>query len=200
VKRLFCLLIAVSTVATACGSDDSPPLASTGAESPTVSLTAAPVAPLVGRWEQMHVCVSLVDAIDKAGLGEVAAYEVGGEFFPNVDVKKLAKKPEVCAGAKPFRHAHYFDGYGTFGSLDQHDNQVDDGTFTIVDHTTMRIGQSTFRYRVSNGDTLTLRPVISKAARRETLAHPGKFTEAIWMVSVAYEGTTWHRVDCEGWC
>jgi hypothetical protein len=35
--------------------------------------------------------------------------------------------------------------------------------------------------------------------RNEALAKPGKFTDAVWMVSVAVPGTAWNRVDCP-WC
>ena len=53
---------------------------------------------------------------------------------------------------------------------------------------------------VTGGDTLTLEPVITRTQRRETLASRQDFTTGSWMVSVAYEGTTWKRVPCEGWC
>jgi hypothetical protein len=196
------MILLLAIVATGCTADDSASSAPTGGTSAEDSSSAstAPLPPLVGRWEQLHVCDDLVDAMDAAGLGEIAVYEVRGQFYPNFPVEQLMKKSDLCAGSKPFRHAHFFNGSGNFGSLDQHGNQVDEGAYTIVDQTTVRIGDSVFRYRVMDGDTLTLRPVISKAARLKSLDHPDKFTEAVWMVSVAFTGTTWERVDCEAWC
>lgn len=49
-------------------------------------------------------------------------------------------------------------------------------------------------------ETLTLEPVLTREQRREALALPKDFTTGSWMVSVAYERTTWNRVPCEGWC
>ncbi len=96
-------------------------------------------------------------------------------------------------------HSHFFNRSGAFGSVDQNNNQVDNGKYTIVNNHTMRIGTSTFHYHIS-GDTLTLDPVITKADRQEALSKPGKFTDATWMVAVAFPRTSWHRVDCAGWC
>jgi hypothetical protein len=196
------MILLLAIVATGCAGGDSPSSASTGGTSAAApsSTSAAPLPPLVGRWEQLHVCDDLVDAMDAAGLGAIAVYEVRGQFYPSVPVEQLMKESDICAGSEPFRHAHFFDESGNFGSLDQQGNQVDNGAYTIVDETTVRIGDSVFRYRVTDGDTLTLRPVISKAARRKSLDNPEEFTEAVWMVSVAFTGTTWERVDCEAWC
>ena len=163
------------------------------------SASSTPVAPLVGRWEQVHHCEDLVAALDKADLGAMIPQEVT-EYFPGESVQQLAHKADPCAGAEPFRHSHFFDELGQFGSLDQNLSQVDDGTYKIVDGHTFRIGSSTFQYHVINGDTLTLDPVITPAERREGLADPLKFSAASWMMAVAYPGTTWHRVPCEGWC
>ncbi len=75
---------------------------------------------------------------------------------------------------------------GLFGSLDENGQQVDDGTYEIIDAHTFTIGDSTFRYTVTGGETLTLEPVITRTQRRETLASPQDFTTGSWMVNVAY--------------
>jgi hypothetical protein len=108
--------------------------------------------------------------------------------------------PPSCKGKHPQVHAHFFTESGQFGSLDKNAQQVDDGTYEIIDGHTFRIGDSTFRYTITADDTLTLEPVITREQRREALASRKDFTTASWMVSVAYEGTTWNRVPCEGWC
>lgn len=166
--------------------------------------STAPGAPLVGRWEQAHTCQHLVDALDGAGLGATAP-QVVGDFFPGVSIQHLAHKTDLCAGATPVAHYHFFGQAGQFGSLDQNLNQVDNATYKIINGNTLRIvgdggRNSTFRYRVLDGDTLILNPVITPAQRREALANPLKWSVAGWMVSVAYTGTTWKRVPCERWC
>jgi hypothetical protein len=93
----------------------------------------------------------------------------------------------------------FFTASGVFGSLDQFQNQVDDGTYVIVDSNTFMIGDATFDYRIDGGN-LALTPVITDKQRREALRNPWDFSTAGWMVAVTYPGTTWNRVACQGWC
>jgi hypothetical protein len=109
----------------------------------------------------------------------------------------------VYEGAKPFVHYHFFDAAGRFGSLDENENQVDDGTYEIIDGQTLRIGNAdtgaTFHYKVE-GNTLTLSPVITQKMAEEALAHPLDFSPAGWSVAVSYPGQSWTRTDCGDWC
>ena len=191
----------VAILATACssGSGNSGSTSQGRPESPTASASSSPVAPLVGRWEQVHHCQDLVDAVDEAGLEALAAQEVT-EYFPNESVQQLAEKPDPCARAEPFSHSHFFTQTGQFGSLDQNLNQVDNGHYTIINAHTFKIGDAPFHYTITGGDTLSLDPVITPAERKKALANPDEFTTASWMMAVAYPGTTWKRVPCEGWC
>jgi hypothetical protein len=178
----------------------SPERPSSGTSKTAGSMTAAPLAPLVGRWEQsahVHTCENYVRGMETEHL--LAAVEAA-PLSPGETWKQVAG--DYCRGPSEdfdVSHSHFFDQYGRFGSVDQNNNQVDNGKYTIVNDHTMRIGTSAFHYHVS-GDTLTLEPVITKADRREALSKPGKFTDATWMVAVAFPGTSWHRVDCAGWC
>jgi hypothetical protein len=160
-----------------------------------------PVAALVGRWEEsadVHTCESFVRGMNTEHL--LAAVKRPALSVPGQTWQQVAD--DFCdPGPSDFgtEHSHFFDEFGNFGSVDEGNNQVDNGTYTIVNAHTMRIGESTFRYDVS-GDSLVLDPVITKAEQQEALAKPGKFTEAVWMVAVAFPGTSWHRVACDGWC
>jgi hypothetical protein len=155
-------------------------------------------APIVGRWQQSHTCDELVSALDALGLGELAPGVVG-DYFPDLTPEELAAKPDICSGALPQLHSHFFTASGLFGSLDQFQNQVDDGTYVIVDSNTFMIGDATFDYTIQ-GDILALTPVITAKQRREALRDPWDFSTAGWMVAVSYPGTTWKRVACQGWC
>jgi len=53
---------------------------------------------------------------------------------------------------------------------------------------------------VIDGTKLSLDPIISKRQRRQALAHPTDWSDAGWIVAVAYPGSTWERVPCDGWC
>lgn len=155
--------------------------------------------PLVGRWSRVLRCQELVNALKAAGLGPTAPAAVG-DFFPGSTAKQLAKKPDLCKGAKPRLHSHFFAAHGVFGSLDENSQQVDDDHYRIVDRRTLRIGHSTFHYTIINHKTLRLNPVITPAGRRRALAHPLKFDDTVWMVAVSFPGHTWARVPCAGWC
>jgi hypothetical protein len=166
---------------------------------PLVGRADSKAPPLVGRWSRVHRCQELVNALKAAGLGSTAPAAVG-DFFPGSTSKQLAKKPDICKGAKPMRHSHFFIASGMFGSVDQNNQQVDDDHYRIVDRRTLRIGPATFHYRIFNHKSLRLNPVITAVARRRALAHPLQFAPAVWMVAVAYPGHTWKRVPCAGWC
>jgi hypothetical protein len=174
-----------------------------------IALAHSRVPRLVGRWSQVRTCQELVDALTKAGLRAAAPAAVG-DFFPGSTPQQHAQKTNLCDGAAPQVHSHFFSKAGRFGSLDQNGRQVDDGRFQIKGHT-LRINSGTFRYRIRNGirlrrshrflpAELSLTPVITAATRRQALVHPLKFSVATWMVAVAYTGQTWNRVHCNSWC
>src|SRR5215467_631806 len=93
---------------------------------------------------------------------------------------------------------------GTDPSPPVRGRQVDNGPYRIINNNTVYIGSpasgATFHYRILHGDTLMLSPVLTKAMLRQALAHPQKFSAALWAVSVAYAGHTWKRVPCQSWC
>lgn len=192
-------LVAVITAACSSGSGTASPTGQGVPTSPPASVTGPVGTELVGRWEQARNCQDLVGALDQLGLGATAPGVVG-DFFPNETPQQLAQKPDLCAGAQPSPHSHFFTASGQFGSLDESLNQVDNGHYTIVNEHTLKIDDASFRYAITGGDTLSLHPVITSAERKKALASPLEFSTATWMVAVSYPGATWKRVPCEGWC
>ena len=154
--------------------------------------------PIVGRWQTVRTCQDIVGALKTAGLRPLAPVMVG-DYFPNQTPQQLSKKKNLCQGAKPQIHSHFFTASGAFGSLDQHGEQVDDGTYQ-VNGSTLKIGNSdvsgSFRFR-TQGKTLMLRPLLTPALKREALADPLNFHPAGWMVAVALNGKPWNRVACK---
>ena len=177
----------------------SPPRATTGATAtaPVASIEGTSPAPIVGRWMQVHTCDQLVGALEEADLGALAPSQVG-DFFPTVSPKELAAKEDVCAGARPQRHFHFFTRDGAFGSLDQFGQQVDDGPWT-VEGDVLRIHDGAWRFEFEK-TKLSLEPIITQGQRDQALADPLEWSPAGWIVAVAYPGTTWRRVPCRGWC
>jgi hypothetical protein len=195
------VLVAVIGLLAACGGSSAAPTEEEAGTSPAAAPEAAVSSPLVGLWMQVHTCDQLVAALEEAGLGEIAPGVVG-DFFPDQTPQELAAKEDLCSGAKPQRHFHFFTEGGTFGSLDQRRQQVDDGPYT-VDGDTLRIGDETWggtwTFEIS-GNQLSLTPLISDEQAEEALANPFEFSPTGWMVSVAYPGTSWKQVACQGWC
>jgi hypothetical protein len=77
-----------------------------------------------------------------------------------------------------------------------HGGQVDDGSYRIVNPTTVRIGGVSFHFTIKNGNMLSLFPMLTSAMIRKAVAHPAQFSPAFWAVTVAYAGHTWKRVTC----
>jgi hypothetical protein len=184
----------------ACGGGSSSDLGTPPTTEPTsASSPPAVVSPIVGRWSHTNTCRELVTGLTAAGLAAAAPATLAGNGLVSGSLAQLGQKKDICAGATPLAHSHFFDAYGDFGSIDQNGQQVDDGSYRLRDPHTLFIGHTKFRI-VLTKDTLRMTPVITKAAARTALAHPAKFSEAAWSVSVAYPGETWHRVACGHWC
>jgi len=164
----------------------------------SVSAASPDATSIVGRWQQVHRCQQLVEALDALGLGAIAP-SVVGDYFPDETPQELAAKPDLCSGAQPIQHSHFFTSTGLFGSLDQYWNQVDDGTYVMVDDDTFMIGDATFDF-TRQGTTLSLTPRITARQREVALRHPLAWSTAGWMVAVTYPGTNWKGVPCFGWC
>jgi hypothetical protein len=195
---------AVIGSASGCSSTKQPPDSTSTTPASTTSPTE-PVAALVGRWQRVTSCPELVDDLRRFGLAPLAPYawlsqtsSTGQGSFAAGSPKPTIANP--CTGALTRKHSHFFNQAGQFGSLDWLGGQVDDGSYRIVNGSTLRIGQVTFHYSIRNGDTLSLSPVLSQSMIRDALADPQEFSDAGWAVSVAYPDQTWKRVPCERWC
>ena len=205
-SRMALIVLVVVSLVAGCGSDDQD---AAEQPSPTPEATGTPAStptqsnPLVGKWELSRTCEGMVRALDQGGLRALAP-SVVGDYFPDKSPKELARKAEVCQGAEPQQHSHYFTAEGEFGSLDQNGEHVDQARYRVIDSRKLRIdtefGPENYRYRITGGDRLTLEPLIPKRARRAARAKPLEFGLAAHMAAVAYTGHTWKRVDCEGWC
>jgi len=206
VTRAALALLAATAVTAGCASNSStrPPPATS--HSPASSPTGKAAVGLVGEWKRVITCQELVSELDKAGLAPLAPYVWLGQTSSTGLSSYAAGSPKPtkahpCTGALKRAHSHFFSQSGQFGSLDWLGGQVDNGPYRIINNNTVYIGSpptgATFHYRIVHGDTLTLSPVLTKAMLRKALAHPQKFSAALWAVSVAYAGHTWKRVPCQ---
>jgi len=189
-KRLLAVMVIFGAVAAGCGSDGSP--ATTAAPDATGPSPTDPTSQLVGTWERESTCEELVTALTEAGLDNWALdFVAGNGFIPGVrHANQIADPDEPCDGAVPRVHSHFFTEDGMFGSLDWKGNQVDEGTYVVIDDGTFVVSKEfpdvTFNYTIED-DTITFDPVIPECA-------PECF-EAAWSVTVAYPGETWERAS-----
>jgi hypothetical protein len=187
-----------------CGSRDTSSPAP-GPSTPTATTSATPATGVVGRWERTVTCQELTSELTRAGLGPTVPYAWAGQTSSTGQSSFAAGSPtptraRPCNGALPRTHSHFFSASGLFGSLDWLGGQVDDGSYKLSGENALRIGAVTFHYRLVNGDTLFLTPVVTRAMIRQASAHPKDYSDAGWAVSVAYEGHPWKRVPCEERC
>jgi hypothetical protein len=145
----------------------------------------------VGEWQRTTTCAQLVQALEQAGLGKLAPEAVAGNgFVPGITTPdQLADPARPCKGAVPRKHSHFFTADGKFGSRDWNGEQVDDGTYEVIDDRTFVVSKEfpevTFHY-VIEGDAITLDPVIPDSCLT---------FRCLWSVAVAYPGRTWRRVS-----
>lgn len=151
---------------------------------PEPSQSPEEISPLVGDWRRVTTCQELVGALEEAGLGKSAPQTVAGNGFVPGTPEQLAEKDNICQGAVPREHSHFFTEWGTFGSLDWNGDQVDDGVYEIVDEETFTIGDATFRFAVE-GDTIRFEPLLPDDCAEVDYCE--------WMVAVAYPGHAWER-------
>lgn len=144
---------------------------------------------LVGEWERLTRCEEIVERLTDAGL-QKGVLDNAAAFVPGATSgADLADPAKPCEGAIALRHSHFFTADGRFGSRDQNGNDVDDGTYRLMDDRTFVISKEfpdvTFHFTV-DGDAIMFEPVVPSCA-------PDCF-EAVWSVTVAYEGLPWTRV------
>jgi hypothetical protein len=178
--------------------------AQTGGAASRSTLAQAQPPRLVGLWTTIRTCQGLRASARKAGLAKLAPVMVADDYFPGQSPQQLALKRDLCSGATPQRHSHFFNKQGRFGSVNQHGSQADWGVYRIVNGTVkIRTKGSPsyygFRYKIV-GKELSLVPLIPAELVRLARTDPFEANEAAWMAAVAYSGHTWKRAPCGRWC
>ena len=193
--RNFAIAAVLLLLLAGCGGDDKSAAqsTSTSAQTETSESTPSPTATIVGNWQRVTTCDERVTALKRAGLGKFAVEHAAGEgWIPGVTSPEQIKDPEhPCEGAIPLKHGHFFTEDGLFGSTDDQDDQVDDGTYRVIDEDTILVekefGNVTFNYRIEDDGTLLLDPVMPKCTKNGCFA-------AQWAVAVSYLGLPWEPV------
>ncbi len=186
-RRCRPLLLVLAIVGLSCGGGTpAPDVSSEPTGQPSSSLSPE-VSPLVGEWKRVTKCQELVRLLERNGMGSRAPQAIEGNGWVGGTLEQLAKKDDPCEGAVPREHSHFFTESGAFGSLDWRGEQVDEGTYEIMDDRTLTIGEgdATFHFEI-RGDTIKFEPVLPEVC--------GGF-DCIWMIAVAFPGHTWERVN-----
>ena len=194
VRVVVALLPLLVVMVAACGSPASSSVAPAAPATAAAAATGSPGTetaephPIVGEWHLDHTCEEIARILTERGMADAVLENiVGNGLIPGVtNVADLADPAQPCAGAVPRDHAHFFTADGAFGSLDWNGQQVDDGTYEVIDEDTVRIAQTEFTYRVE-GDSLYL-----DAETPDCTAVVCDFA-AQWPVMVAMPGAAWQR-------
>ena len=193
--RNFAIAAGLLLLLAGCGGDDKSAAqpASTSAPTETSESTPSPTATIVGNWQRVTTCDERLTALENAGLGKFAVEHAAGEgWIPGVTSPEQIEDPgHPCKGAIPLKHGHFFTEDGLFGSTDDQGDQVDDGTYLVMDEDTIVIekefGNVTFNYRIQDDGTLLLDPVMPNCTKSGCFA-------AQWAVAVAYPGLAWEPI------
>lgn len=191
-------LSGLGLVVAACSSTGAPSVATspspTASPSPAASIAASePTSTIVGVWRGTHDCDGIADALADAGFDESVIIEniVGNGLLPGVaspeDVTDLT---QACEDATPLEHSHEFTADGEFFSYDQDGEEVDFGTYELVDDDTLSIGAPdredvSFDFAIE-GDHLTLEPQLPEGCTD---------FECQWAVMVAMPWSGMDRVE-----
>lgn len=147
-------------------------------------------AAIVGVWRGEHECEGIANALAEAGFDESVIIEniVGNGLVPGAESPDdVAGVTEACEEATTLEHSHEFTANGEFFSFDQDGNEVDFGTYELVDDDTVAIGDQRVEFDFTiEGDHLTLEPKVE----------PGCLEfECQWAVMVAMPWSGMERVE-----
>jgi hypothetical protein len=151
-------MLVIALVGASCSDDDDP--IPSAADPTTTATPDGATSDLVGSWVGVHECDAIVDALRSAGVEESVVLEnvVGNGLVPGAATPAdLADPANPCVDAVPREHGHFFTELGEFGSTDYNGDQVDDGSYEIIDDDTVSINGTEFGFTVE-GDELTLQP------------------------------------------
>jgi hypothetical protein len=146
-------VLAIATALAACDEEHLP----TGASGSTASTTHAedPPNPLLGEWARINSCDAFVLAFERARLDRlVPEWLVSAGYFDRTD---QVDPTAPCQGAVEDRNSYFFQPSDRFGSLDQDEVLVDDGTYESVDESSIaivgKVSGRRFRvgFRIANG-------------------------------------------------
>lgn len=197
--------IAAVALLAACGTSTTPsatvPLASPVAISPTASPPATQASQpttlghaIVGVWQGEHDCQGIADTMTAAGFDTSVILEniVGNGLVPGVDdPATFTDLAAACEEAVALDHSHEFTADGRFFSYDENGEEVDFGTYQLVDEDTLAIGPPgrpgvNFDFALE-GDHLTLEPTDVPTGCQEFVCQ--------WSVMVAMPWSGMDRVE-----
>jgi alpha/beta hydrolase fold len=124
-------------------------------------------ATIIGSWHRAQSCEEMLAVFEAASIAESHLGWLQGNFFGG---GAGPAEGDLCEGALgPLEHSHFFTDDGSFGSHDEHGEQVDDGDYDVVDGDTVAFpshasefgydGDLTVDYEIS-GDVITFDVVL----------------------------------------
>ena len=119
-------------------------------------------------WRGEHDCDGIAEALANAGFSDSVIIEtVVGNELVSAARDDISDMTALCEAATVVEHSHEFTADGQFFSYNQDGDEVDFGTYEVVDDDTLTIGGSdregvtTFDFAIE-GDHLTLEPQLEE--------------------------------------
>ena len=93
-------------------------------------------------WQGVHDCEGIAEALADAGFSAAVIVEtiVGNGLLSSLPPDELSDVAAACQESTPLEHSHEFTADGQFFSYDQDGQEVDFGTWELVDEDTLVIG------------------------------------------------------------
>lgn len=194
--RVGTCLVVLALAGCAGAASSMSPLGTTPGAAPSAAGSVAPSdtsAGIVGKWQGEHECDGIAAALAEAGFDETVVVEnlVGNGLLAGVDSPDdVTDVTRACEDATILDHSHEFTADGRFFSYDQDGQEVDFGTYELVDEDTLVIGAPdrpdvTFDFTIE-GDHLRLEPQLPAGCLE---------FECQWAVMVAMPWSGMDRVD-----
>jgi hypothetical protein len=105
-------IIALTVITASCGSGSSVQKTITAAQTPASSTGGSAPEPILGTWQTEYTCEKFAQALEREGVGELAAKFLVALRMQQGPVDRLANSAGLCADAKDIQRTQVFQPNG----------------------------------------------------------------------------------------
>ncbi len=105
-------ILALAVITAACGSGGSGQNTTTATQTPASSTSGSASEPILGTWQMEYTCEKVVQALEREGVGELAAKYLVLLRMQQGPVDRLSNSANLCAGSKDVQRTQVFQPNG----------------------------------------------------------------------------------------